>query len=216
MEYINSPPVFAIMKFEQRFIFKWILATGVGDLLAASISVIITWLSARSTNLTTGSTILIFGTTYGVILGTAQWLVIRNRIHPTHWWMWILATIIGTIIGSAIIKSRDLSGFWSFVASGSTIGFAQYLILRRRFIHTGWWIIIYSVGWVASQAATLLVEQGIVGVPSLFFQIINAWLIIFILEFVFAAITGFTLAWIFQYPIQEETTPHQTSMAGQN
>lgn len=205
MEYLSEPSIVAIVKLEQRFIHKWILATCVGNILAGITSLIILWLSVRSVNLATGSSLLIFGMTYGVISGTAQWLVIRNRLHYTHWWLWILATIIGTTIGSAIINMWGLSGFWSFIVSGSAIGFAQYLILRRGFNHSGWWIIIYSVGWAASQLAEALVRQGIVGTPSLFFQIINGWLFVFILLFVFAAITGFTLAWIFQYPIARTT-----------
>ena len=147
MEYLSEPSIVVTLNLEQRFIRRWIFAFFAGDFLAVLISVVLVflWSSAHILTMKFGWTVILTWAIFGAIVGLAQWFVLKEPIHHSHWWVWTLATVAGTLVGSAMIRIYNLSSFWSLVLSGSTVGFAQFLILRKRFFYSGWWIIIYTV-----------------------------------------------------------------------
>src|SRR5271157_408633 len=106
--------------------------------------------------------------------------------HATQgfWLWWLFATLLGTIIGMAIVFSgltplrnnssqaaQAVRGFVIGAAFGATVGTAQWLVLRRYFDRAGWWALLTFIGWVAYwelNTMNLLVKaQGIAFIPDL-------------------------------------------------
>jgi uncharacterized membrane protein len=68
---------------------------------------------------------------------------------------WVLATAGGWLLGILLIVLPDWlhwrNGYsdldLAFLSLGLAIGIAQWLLLRRRLPHAGWWIAATVVGW---------------------------------------------------------------------
>ena len=88
----------------------------------------------------------------GIALGILQWFVLMGRIHKA--WRWIIATIVGWITGSTLVLflAADGTEFLVGVILGSTVGTAQWLVLRKELHWHGWWIIISVVAWTTGLA----------------------------------------------------------------
>lgn len=93
----------------------------------------------------------------GVIPGIAQWLVLRSHIDISGW-LWILTAILGNVI--SIYMENIGSGLAGFMisrgVSGLLIGSMQWLILRQRIKHAGWWIVILTA-WQLISALVIIV-----------------------------------------------------------
>ena len=106
--------------------------------------------------------------------------------HATQgfWLWWLFATLVGIIIGMAIVflgltplhnnsshVAQAVRGFVIGAAFGATVGTAQWFVLRRYFDRVGWWILLTFLGWVAYWELinmNLLVKaQGIAFIPDL-------------------------------------------------
>lgn len=124
----------------------WIIATALGWTLSAFLTPNI------------GPTIA------GFAIGILQWLVLQRRIRDA--WRWSLATGIGWVTGLAIVlyaippELNVLSG----VILGTTLGVAQWFILRQTFYQSGWWIAISLIGW--TTGLTLLPGALTTGVTA--------------------------------------------------
>jgi hypothetical protein len=84
------------------------------------------------------------------------------------WLQWVLATTAGFLVGGfaagaaarAMIDARggDVIGLtpWEGAAVGAVaglaIGIGQWLVVRRRMAHAGWWVLVTIVGWVVCDA----------------------------------------------------------------
>lgn len=102
----------------------------------------------------------------GPVIGVVQWLVIRRYIRAYGWW--VVASTLGWCIGinfrfllvgilNPLIQSLwQEFGLWevfwlSTVKEPVTLtvyGASQWLILRCRLSHAGWWILASAVGGV--------------------------------------------------------------------
>jgi hypothetical protein len=106
--------------------------------------------------------------------------------HATQgfWLWWLFATLVGIIIGMAIVflgliplrnnssqAAQAARGFVIGAAFGATVGTAQWFVLRRYFDRVGWWVLLTFIGWVAYwvlNTMNLLVKaQGIAFIPDL-------------------------------------------------
>ncbi len=106
----------------------WVLASSVG--LAVGFAVALAVLAA--VGLAGGShfsggagALVLFGAVAGASVGIAQWLVLRRHIPGAGWW--VLASIVGTGAGVAVISTvigggEDAVGF----AAGGAVGGALY------------------------------------------------------------------------------------------
>lgn len=89
----------------------WIIVVGMGYVIAAHVSVpIILWDMYYNLNLPyeLGRPFqldeVIFGAVFGTIMGSAQWIILRNYFHRAGWWIagslaaWTLGRLVGELI----------------------------------------------------------------------------------------------------------------------
>jgi hypothetical protein len=88
----------------------------------------------------------------GIGIGFFQWMVLIQHIKNA--WRWALASVLGWFLGWLIglVAVPDEWTFFSAMLLGLTTGTAQWLILRREFHWTGWWIAVSAVGWMSGLA----------------------------------------------------------------
>jgi len=134
----------------------------------------------------------------------AQWLVIRQYLPRAIWW--ILASMVGVFVGAAVIGvvawiakatlgaelvASSVRGAAAMVVPyslyGASIGFTQWLFLRRHISHAGWWILASALGAAALGA----VMGGSIG---------NTAKLVWV-GAIPAAITGIALAALIRQPI---------------
>jgi hypothetical protein len=130
----------------------------------------------------------ILGLVDGLLLGLFQWTAIRRLIKGAYGW--ILATSLGVSLGLMtfwslmilLIPGRlpagsDLDrafglGLLDSLITGITLGFAQYLVLRRRVKKVQWWVptmivammVTFVVRWFVNPGASFFVFGAISGV----------------------------------------------------
>ncbi|HEY61314.1 MAG TPA: hypothetical protein G4N95_01550 [Anaerolineae bacterium] len=86
----------------------------------------------------------------GIALGILQWLILRTRL--SNAWLWIIMTAIGWGFGSLIIL-LVLPPHISVVPNimlGLSIGFFQWLVLRKQVYQAWWWILVNGFAWAFS------------------------------------------------------------------
>lgn len=126
----------------------------------------------------------------GVVVGVAQWLVLRRALPRMPWREWVIATSVGagiawlfgmipsTIIGISQLlapptvpepvaepaQSTMLLGAAALgFLLGPVLGFGQYLSLGRYVKKAGWWILANAVAWAVSMT---IVFAGVGAVPD--------------------------------------------------
>jgi hypothetical protein len=109
---------------------------------------------------------------------------IHKHATQSFWLWWLLATLVGIIIGMAFVflgltplhnnsshAAQAVRGFVIGAVFGATVGTAQWFVLRRYFERVGWWVLLTFIGWVAYWELinmNLLVKaQGIAFIPDL-------------------------------------------------
>ena len=120
----------------------------------------------------------------GLVVGSLQWVVLRQRIRQAGWW--ILASAVGWTLGWAIAAALVTPeyGFLTGIVLGAAMGIPQWLILQRQFYRAGWWIVISPLAWTAGLA--LLTGPLLVGDVA-------------------GAVTGITLELLFRFPALMKT-----------
>ena len=95
---------------------------------------------------------LIQGAVIGGCTGILEWWIIRKQIPQMA--PWVLATIAGYALGWFVViwipHYRDLSYFVSSILLGGAMGILagcfQWIVLRRYFRQSGWWMLFSVVG----------------------------------------------------------------------
>ena len=100
----------------------------------------------------------IFVPVLGLLTGFFQWLLLRRYLPRIGWW--ILATFLGLLLATGVLSvlytfifqstaadSVRVLGTTFIVISGS-MGFTQWLTLRKRINKAWWWILANVVGWI--------------------------------------------------------------------
>jgi hypothetical protein len=192
-----------------RFWFSWILATVAGA--AAGLVLSIPWQAilelALPANLappwTASQTALIVllkgaeGGMLGLGLGLGQWLALRRYLPRSGGW--ILATGLACLAQGAFrwLLPAEMPpwqvGVAIFASFGVFFGVCQWLVLRERLPHAGWWIAINMAGWLPALA---LVAGG----PSVESDL--DILLAGIAELVPFAVTGAGMIWLLRQPDQ--------------
>jgi hypothetical protein len=134
------------------------------------------------------------GAITGLILGAAQWIVLRQMIAVSAWW--IVATGLGLALGLALsiallgtsIELRTL--IIRAALTGGILGISQWLLFRQYVAMAGWWAVVVMLGWVigwtVTRAAGVDLSRGwtVFGASG---------------ALVFAGLTGLALVWLLRH-----------------
>jgi len=123
-----------LLSFDWALYFKWIMATTVG------------WLLGRYLFPNLAFIII------GIAIGVLQGFVLQGYL--SKFWKWIIATSLGWVLGSSVILVGGFNNMDLIAALliGITTGTAQWLILRKELLWSGWWIVISVVAWTTGMA----------------------------------------------------------------
>jgi hypothetical protein len=88
----------------------------------------------------------------GVLLGLAQWLVLRPYISKSFDWIlnhavgWVVGFTLGLFVVQQLSKT-PVGMLLGFVIFGVIVAVFQYPVLRREIPHLGTWILANVIGW---------------------------------------------------------------------
>ncbi|MFD5508388.1 hypothetical protein ACFWIB_11510 [Streptomyces sp. NPDC127051] len=166
---------------EVRLYWRWIAYNSVAFVIVLSVGVALALLGSDVLHLSLASrhvlvalVIATLGTVlFGGVLGTLQWLVVRERVAiPRKAWVtsnigpallaWLLV-IMPAVIG-AQNSDQDVSMAYLLAASqslalGPLLGLSQSLVLRKVTRRWAWWIGANLASWLIVDAALLLLSR---------------------------------------------------------
>jgi len=135
--------------FRSKWLFwiQWSLATVIGSVIGGVIqgSVLEHIFPYYSHDLLSAT---IFGAAIGISVGTTQWFVVRRWHVIAEPAQWIIVTATGWAIGAGIMLVFEDPLFLVGLLHGVSVGYMQWLVLRRGLRRAGLWI----VAWAAPMA----------------------------------------------------------------
>ena len=142
----------------------------------------------------------------GILLGLAQWLVLRPYIVHSHDWIlnhaagWVVGFSIGLFIVQLLSKT-PLGMLLGFIAFGAIVALFQYPTLRREIPHLSTWILANVIGWTLGAYLSQLAGGVFLHntAPS---ALVSVLVSVGITGLVAGAITGLALIWIVRQPDQ--------------
>ena len=164
-----------------RLYWQWILYNSVAFVVVLTAVAVLAWIGADLLHLELASSsklaALLVATLgavlFGGVLGSLQWLVIRERV-PVPRKKWIVANVGPALLGwlfvitPAVITAQDsdmdVSGAFLLAASqtlalGPLLGLSQANILRTYTRRWAWWIAANIVSWLIVDAVFYLLSQ---------------------------------------------------------
>lgn len=199
---------------------RWVLATAVGEFVGFAVPAAVGAGAAWTIEKMVGSVaalamlnvmvMVLAGVVEGAVLGFAQWLVLRRYIQNMARREWVLATALAAgvawTIGMLPSTLGDLATLIPMVLVGgavllgavfvASIGFAQWLVLRRYIQNAGWWVLANAVAWPLGVAVPFI---GLAMVPEGAHVVV--WVVVgvvsgLLMGVVVGAITGMALVWL--------------------
>ena len=145
--------------------------------------------------------VVVYMTVGGTLAGALQWLVLRRHVSGAGLWVaacvggGVAAVVVGVAVGvlagigagvvggvrPAVEVGTDTAGVAAAVSYGTVVGVVQWLVLQRQVLHSYWWVLASSAGWIVGGIVAGATE-GVAG-----------WAI---LGAVYGAVTGLALAGI--------------------
>lgn len=162
---------------------EWTLATAVGLMVGYLPSV---WLVG---GLELGLARVVVPLLAGVLIGVAQWLVLRQYVVGSHDWIlnlaggWVAGYALGLFVVQELSRS-PLGALAGFILFGGIVALFQWPVLRREVPHIIPWILANVAGWTlgsylsslaggawlggrhASLLATTLLTAGVTGLVA--------------------------------------------------
>ena len=171
----------------------WFLASAIGYGIGAVLGMSIAWAIFPTGNAANGITL---GILMGVTGGYFQWFVLRERIAGAG--LWSVASALGLGAALSVLVSADITENYAMalVVFASVIavvsGIPQWLILRRKILRAGWWLLANLLGSLVGAAgagmAVAIGENGNWGLAAIVFGLgFGAGC---------GAITGVALVWL--------------------
>jgi hypothetical protein len=102
----------------------------------------------------------------GLVTGLLQAALLRRALPQVRWWLtatlggWLLGAFLTQIPGWLHWTHALLTADVALLVMGGSIGVSQWLVLRRRAPHAGWWIGATTVGWALVALVTDLPAFG--------------------------------------------------------
>ena len=162
--------------FEKPFLRNWILATCGALILSLPVIVI----APQIIPLPAGTDSLGWTATIGAMVGSAQWLMLKNRIPLSLWW--VLACAIGLglplaaesvarSVGMALPIPATTGGkvlYWTSLGffGGLFSGMLQLPLLKTHYVKANWWIAASAAGWALCSMAASSVDAAVTFVSS--------------------------------------------------
>lgn len=149
---------------------KWVLANLIAKLLGLGIIPFVGTIFSINNNQNLQIVLILVGLFQGLILGVAQWFVLRRYMRNSIWWL--LATILGCLFGwllvsfvialalfTMAIAQKELDSItilfgviWLATTVGILVGLPQALILltslRVKFYKAVWWMNVNALAWI--------------------------------------------------------------------
>ena len=140
----------------------------------------------------------------GLLLGVAQWLVLRGYVNGSQ--DWILNHIGGWVVGYSLglFVIQALAGFplgtlIGFILFGVIVALFQWPVLRREIPHLLTWIVANVVAWALGAFVSQIVAASLFenAQPSL---LVSTSVTVGTTGLVAGAITAIALIWIVRQP----------------
>lgn len=140
----------------------------------------------------------------GLILGVAQWLVLRGYVTSSYDWIinhaggWVVGYAIGLFVVS-LLSTIPFGALIGFLLFGVIVAIFQWPVLRREIPHIWSWILANVIGWTLGAFISQLVVGAVSqnAVPTL---VVNTLLTVGITGLIAGAVTALALIWIVRKP----------------
>jgi hypothetical protein len=163
---------------------RWVMANAVSEAIGLTVTAVVAIAATlaferqeegnRYGIFAVAALVILAGTFEGLVVGIAQWFVLRQTIKNLSGQLWIKATVLSAFIAwtlgmlpSTIISLTQtatteiqappsdlviygLSALMGLVF-GLILGAAQFLVLRRHLQRAGWWVLANSVAWAVGM-----------------------------------------------------------------
>ena len=169
---------------------RWLLACGLGIPIGFAIGQAISFgIGFATGNAKTWAMGLVIGPALtGMVLGIAQWLMLRDRSLPAYRWnvvtsiSWAAGHAVTVLIGNAVYGAVNLalwqtsnlavvwgvsglvSGLVSGAIGGILVGLAQWWVLRKYSQISHHWILSTSLAWAIGHAVINVVNFTQLGI----------------------------------------------------
>lgn len=154
----------------------------------------------------------------GLLLGLAQWLVLRPYVRKSHDWIinhavgWVVGYTLGLYVVQLLART-PLGMMLGFICFGIIVALFQFPILRREIPNIAVWILANAVGWTLGAYLSLLVSGYFfqIAIPSTFTSVLVA---VGITGLVAGAVTALALIWIVRQPDRLEPKTKKSKRSG--
>ena len=189
------------LKVGWRIYLQWVLANVFGGALGFPLSDIV----YDSIEAQVGGTLgqAISGAMIGAALGLAQWLIIRRGVSKTG--SWVLVTTVSW--GMALALYESIGGALGRTVGGATIGaalgFAQWLVIRRRVSKSSSWVLATTVGLAMGWSLGLAIYEAATeamyrAIGEAMYESVSEAIIGAMSGLVYGVVTGAVLLWLLQ------------------
>ena len=184
----------------------WVLASAVGGALGYLVAVSV--LATLSDGMYGALVDAVVLTMLGAGVGAMQWLVLRQHIPLTGWW--VLASALGGTLAVAVAAAAPTTGIVlvGYGLLGTSMGVMQWLVLRQHVPHATWWLLASAVGWAVGPPAAQAINCAAALLPEL--ETVGVALLFGIVAAVAGATTGIVLLWLMHTPIAGPSDSRQT------
>jgi len=136
----------------------------------------------------------------GIPLAVGEWLLLRRELGIKAWWVlattlswalcWYINIVLALVLGEGTVGSIAGTVLFYGLFPGVIFGICQWLVLRRRFDKSIWWIFATTAGWDIALFG-LVVFSGVVETN------LPATLYLFaIIGMMLGAMQGLALVWM--------------------
>lgn len=206
---------------------QWVLANSVGEVVGLGLAAA----TAAGWVLTVGEpktalaalalagVMILIGTGEGVIVGLAQWLVLRHRLHHLRRRDWVMATALGALVAwtlgmlpSTLMAMNESAGSspppemsdaltYLLAATmgsvlGPILGIPQWRVLRRHLPRASFWIWANAAAWMVGMPVVFIGARAASSGAAALSVVVTGVATIAIAGAVVGAIHGLALLWL--------------------
>ena len=168
-------PTSNVVDVASDFLRRWVTIVTLGEALGFAVPATVGALFFDQSPMVLGAAVVLAGVIEGVLLGSAQWLVLRSelpRLALVRWAGWTVVGVVAAyplgLVPSVFFESWShwpvVAQILLFVVVGlcllATIGTAQWVELRRHVDRAGRWIVGTGAAWAAA-----LTVFGLISTP---------------------------------------------------